>query len=1309
MGCAPSKAAVDSTVSSEPTANAPDLEPQHLASRKSPSNAANITTPTAKKSLLNDEAPSPPQKEELAAPSPDASTSMTPSSITPVPTSTAVSPPTKQQGSNGSGPSATNRSLVPFKRVGRKNSGFGLMLSGGNANGSKHKTPPPPATRKRADSWANNTPGSTSNQTVQTPTTVQWKMIWDTQADAMIDPVDVPAVLDTLASKLINRLSAAQLTLLQRKVRKVIKTYAAQKGNQSQVMAKRNFKFGNSSAAAEQEARTLLDKQHLLADSVLQQILPPSAVLRQIMLLLKHFHPIMLSRVQSAAVSSAQAASLDMDVNKQTQVAMPKPSRVPDLEPIDATPTGVSLTALASVVALALEGTRHQRLQLLFYACMDYSALETFLLKHSAGGAPVWLWEVDQGVVVSLASLTHYHYYGHAFLPITLNDDGDLLREPFCASASRQPVTVLRSKVIQLVLWARRSSPATTNGHTPSPPETRRGSKRNATEEESNNGQAPLSAAEETDLMRRLQQVSDTGIDVSDTLDEHRYKHIHDAAGEKEVWTLEDFASWAEEAMDDWLLERLMYKLFGQGILPTPALERELVQQKWEDWQVQLQRLADQQKGDDDEIGVSSSFDVITQSVKALMEVCGTGEESQSPRKSSSSTNSSTPSTVWGGLGGIDGGGGLGRGVLYCIDKKWWDSWTAYVGWSWLGERPGKRFQLERPPALSTEALLDRDAAIRGTLGSYELMKASLKRDKDYVLVPPGVWDTLYEMYGGGPPLPRMVKASGGKQPFTGGSRGSSTDSFENLNKSATKGNDSAADALDNVVEELRSNPGCRVFRIPETLSVVVHPWVIHCHLCDPLQPYRRGDAGPLSIRVMASPDQPLWRLYVELITRFPLQTFKAFDGDGRGKARIWKKSEGVGGKDPVSRYGPWNLLCKSRHAVLPLLASGVDLDEEYDELVENWKAYTDNATVESIGLGDLDHIMLEFAVQSKSGDLMWPREAAAKAGRVRRLAEEDAVFRQVMQGVDAEGSLLLKPPNLVGMEIDAMDSTGRWYPVKILEVEIVDVDGDDEEDEDDNLDRNRVSNPISRKHVKVDFANHGGHEEWIDVDTDRLAKMGRFTSEAEQQGASLRQNGANSTANDAKAKPSLAAKKSSSLDSSGESTKLNILPGYGATGLTNLGNTCYMNSALQCISYMPLLRSYLLSTQYKATGDLNKDNPLGTGGRLLEESAELLRIMWSARHGEKSPTRFRSQLGKINSQFGGADQQDAQEFLNYMLDVLHEDSNKVRKKPYVEALEDDFVKKTSLPRVGEEAWKRYASLGYRVQRTLYKSHWLLP
>ncbi|OEU15864.1 cysteine proteinase [Fragilariopsis cylindrus CCMP1102] len=176
--------------------------------------------------------------------------------------------------------------------------------------------------------------------------------------------------------------------------------------------------------------------------------------------------------------------------------------------------------------------------------------------------------------------------------------------------------------------------------------------------------------------------------------------------------------------------------------------------------------------------------------------------------------------------------------------------------------------------------------------------------------------------------------------------------------------------------------------------------------------------------------------------------------------------------------------------------------------------------------------------------------------------------------------------------------------------------------------------------------------------------------------------------ANEAKNKVQAQVKKA--VQDTTENTKVCTIPGFGACGLVNLGNTCYINSALQCISYFPLLRSYLLSGEYKTTGDLNKDNPLGTEGWLLEEFVELLRFMWSSKAGEKSPTRLRQVIAKLKPDvFAGADQQDAQELLSYVLDALMEDSNRVRKKPYVEGLEDDWVKNNGLYRVGEEAWRR--------------------
>jgi len=131
-----------------------------------------------------------------------------------------------------------------------------------------------------------------------------------------------------------------------------------------------------------------------------------------------------------------------------------------------------------------------------------------------------------------------------------------------------------------------------------------------------------------------------------------------------------------------------------------------------------------------------------------------------------------------------------------------------------------------------------------------------------------------------------------------------------------------------------------------------------------------------------------------------------------------------------------------------------------------------------------------------------------------------------------------------------------------------------------------------------------------------------------------------------------------------------------GLVGLQNLGNTCFMNTSLQCMSNCWELTQYFLKDYYKK--DINVDNPIGTSGVLARAYANFLKNVWYGDSGVFSPWNFKRAISTFQSMFSGYQQHDTQEFLNYLLDGLHEDLNKVLKKPLVEkddSKKDDAIK----------------------------------
>lgn len=108
-----------------------------------------------------------------------------------------------------------------------------------------------------------------------------------------------------------------------------------------------------------------------------------------------------------------------------------------------------------------------------------------------------------------------------------------------------------------------------------------------------------------------------------------------------------------------------------------------------------------------------------------------------------------------------------------------------------------------------------------------------------------------------------------------------------------------------------------------------------------------------------------------------------------------------------------------------------------------------------------------------------------------------------------------------------------------------------------------------------------------------------------------------------------------------------------GLCGLTNLGNTCFMNSIIQCINSNRDFVKLFLSELYKQDLNTEKKDAL-----LVEQWAILSKGLYN-KNAVVSPSLFHRYVQALATQkgyntFSGFGQNDSQEFLQFLLETIH-------------------------------------------------------
>ena len=248
----------------------------------------------------------------------------------------------------------------------------------------------------------------------------------------------------------------------------------------------------------------------------------------------------------------------------------------------------------------------------------------------------------------------------------------------------------------------------------------------------------------------------------------------------------------------------------------------------------------------------------------------------------------------------------------------------------------------------------------------------------------------------------------------------------------------------------------------------------------------------------------------------------------------------------------------------------------------------------------------------------------------------------------------------------------------------------------------------IDGTRYKIHFTDWNSKwDDWFEIDSGRIMTVAEYEALGESERTSAG-SGARPQKNSQKGAGSAGARSGEALANLSKIPVYMVMPstiGQGIVGLDNLGNTCFMNSILQCLLNTAPLAAYFLNKDHLR--EQNIKSPMK--GKFAAAFGDFMSDYRSTRSQgiARAPRQLKIVIAKFARQFDGYAQHDAQEvsppfvalivaaaplcrtklihshlsfpipfsvlqLLRYLLEGLHEDLNRVRTKPAYEEIKDD-------------------------------------